>query len=69
MIEPSPTPTLLDPSGGVKQPRGDHWVDGSGQNFRNPWPSYQDRVSDPARTRADEVELLVLGFREFTLFL
>jgi hypothetical protein len=47
----SPSPTVTDPSAGEKKTRGDHWADGSGQNFRNPWPSFQDRVSYPPLSR------------------
>jgi hypothetical protein len=63
----TPSPTVTDPSGGKTGARGDHWVDGSGESFSNPWSSFKDRVSiDQApRDKAQDLVFLVHGFREF----
>jgi len=42
----TPSPTIVNPRDGEKAVRGAHWVDVSGKSFKNPWPSFQDRVSD-----------------------
>lgn len=65
----TPAPTVLNPRDGEKAVRGTHWVDGSGQNFRNPWPSFQDRVSvETSRAHlyavAHVVVILVFGIGE-----
>lgn len=63
-IAMKPSPTVIDPSGGKRGERGDHWVDGSGQNFCNPWSSYKDRVSTWSNCPLSSSRLvfLVYGF-------
>ena len=70
----TPVPTVFNPRDAEKAVRGTHWVDGSGQNFRNPWPSFQDRVSvDSSRGHLYEdahvVVILVFGIGEHPAWL
>jgi hypothetical protein len=70
----TPAPTVLNPRDGEKAVRGAHWVDGSGKSFKNPWPSFQDRVSVAKPSAysykdAHVVVILVLGVGEYPAWL
>jgi hypothetical protein len=67
----TPAPTVLNPRDGEKAVRGAHWVDGSGKGFKNPWPSFQDRVSIEWPSAylyedAHVVVILVIGIGEYS---
>jgi hypothetical protein len=68
----SASPTVTNPRSGDKAERGAHWVDGSGKSFKNPWPSFQDRVSgfvdgQHAWRYAQAAVFLVIGLGMYNL--
>jgi hypothetical protein len=70
----TPAPTVINPRDGEKAVRGAHWMDGSGKSFKNPWPSFQDRVSvDSSRAYlykdAHVAVILVIGVGEYPTWL